>query len=750
MKLNSTYTHKLLSFLLIVCASGTFFYNFRSLWLDDWDSVLFARALDELDILKHQPHPPGYVAYVYTARIFYLFLGEPEFSLILCSVLSGALTLGLVYLLGTILVNSITGWLWSGYLFCIPAFTLTSTVAMADIVVLPFYVGSVICFVQGTRHGGKSSLKTVWPWLLAGGLLMGWGVGVRPQWIFLFAITALFFSFRMPKANDRMVSVAAGVGGTLAWLLPVSIKMGGITSYLSSIGKQYSDHEIYRAKFTLGNLYDYARLGRSDWETSFALAVALSIFSLCVIVWKRKQFELPRSISILAVIAITLLATGIGTTLWFHPLEYKRVLAPASLPFAFLIALPQSLMISRNPTLAIISGGRLLIAVSLCIGILATFNRSKALHESVPPPILAADYIREHFDPAQTSIAAGLSTVHWGYYLPREFRTIYRELPEWSPASHEDSHVYLSAEPLVGESWDDLIVFERSKSIYSKHHRVELYVYRNNNYNVHLDNGTFGWGIWNGFWTTDTFGGWIRQNLRGESELVLRVRSGMETPRLMQVFLDESDNPVWSSDIGTENGTLKIPLPLSREWSRIRITTPDGCIVPAEVGSSNDFRCLSFAISSINVGAIAYKLGESLYPNLEQIRREFMGNGWAGPEDWGIWTLGSRAEIQVPLAERPRNDLRLQLNGRSFHHPELHPETSIRISANDVLVFEDVIRVPEFMDYTVRIPASAIAQDANLKIAFEIGNPISPTELGIGEDDRKLGFALTKLKLENW
>ena len=151
MNLKSTYTTKLLCFLLIVWRSSAFFYGFRSLWLDDWDSVLFTRALDELDILKHQPHPPGYVAYVYTARIFYLFLGEPEISLIVCSVLSGALTLGLVYLLGTILVNSVTGWLWSAHLFCIPAFTLSSTVAMADVVVLPFYLGSVICFVQGTR-----------------------------------------------------------------------------------------------------------------------------------------------------------------------------------------------------------------------------------------------------------------------------------------------------------------------------------------------------------------------------------------------------------------------------------------------------------------------------------------------------------------------------------------------------------------------------------------------------------------------
>ena len=36
----------------------------RSYWLDDWDSVNFAFGLDDFDVTKHWPHPPGYSVYI--------------------------------------------------------------------------------------------------------------------------------------------------------------------------------------------------------------------------------------------------------------------------------------------------------------------------------------------------------------------------------------------------------------------------------------------------------------------------------------------------------------------------------------------------------------------------------------------------------------------------------------------------------------------------------------------------------------
>jgi hypothetical protein len=44
-------------------------WPFRSHALFSWDSANFAMALDRIDIAMHRPHPPGYLGYVFVARI---------------------------------------------------------------------------------------------------------------------------------------------------------------------------------------------------------------------------------------------------------------------------------------------------------------------------------------------------------------------------------------------------------------------------------------------------------------------------------------------------------------------------------------------------------------------------------------------------------------------------------------------------------------------------------------------------------
>src|SRR5439155_8397165 len=41
---------------------------YRARMLYNWDAVQFALALREYDVVKHQPHPPGYILYVGLGR----------------------------------------------------------------------------------------------------------------------------------------------------------------------------------------------------------------------------------------------------------------------------------------------------------------------------------------------------------------------------------------------------------------------------------------------------------------------------------------------------------------------------------------------------------------------------------------------------------------------------------------------------------------------------------------------------------
>ena len=44
-------------------------WPYRLRLLPTWDAIQFALALGEYDVVRHQPHPPGYILYVALGRL---------------------------------------------------------------------------------------------------------------------------------------------------------------------------------------------------------------------------------------------------------------------------------------------------------------------------------------------------------------------------------------------------------------------------------------------------------------------------------------------------------------------------------------------------------------------------------------------------------------------------------------------------------------------------------------------------------
>jgi hypothetical protein len=65
----------------------------RSHYLFGWDSVNFALAMDRWDLTIHQPHPPGYVAYIVLARLVRVFNVGHNLSLQLVSMIATGVSL---------------------------------------------------------------------------------------------------------------------------------------------------------------------------------------------------------------------------------------------------------------------------------------------------------------------------------------------------------------------------------------------------------------------------------------------------------------------------------------------------------------------------------------------------------------------------------------------------------------------------------------------------------------------------------
>src|ERR1035437_1480644 len=65
------------------------------------DGAECAFALDHFNVAVGHPHPPGYLLYVYSAKVFYRLGLGANHSLLLTSTLFSALACGLIYALGT-------------------------------------------------------------------------------------------------------------------------------------------------------------------------------------------------------------------------------------------------------------------------------------------------------------------------------------------------------------------------------------------------------------------------------------------------------------------------------------------------------------------------------------------------------------------------------------------------------------------------------------------------------------------------
>src|SRR3989442_868221 len=72
---------------------------YRARMLYNWDGVQFALALREYDVVKHQPHPPGYILYVGLGRVVNAWLHDPTAAYVLLAVAFSGLTTCVVYLL---------------------------------------------------------------------------------------------------------------------------------------------------------------------------------------------------------------------------------------------------------------------------------------------------------------------------------------------------------------------------------------------------------------------------------------------------------------------------------------------------------------------------------------------------------------------------------------------------------------------------------------------------------------------------
>ncbi|MBI4492168.1 MAG: DUF2723 domain-containing protein [Chloroflexi bacterium] len=164
-----------------------------------WDSVLYARALDGFNVVDGRPHPPGYLFYVGLARAIEALVGDPNRSLVLASLLGGALAVGLLALLGRLLVGWPAALVAAALLAASPLFWFYSEVAYPYTVLAAGAIALALLAWQSAQ--GR------WPGPVALGLALGVAGGFRLDLTLFLLPLALWAALRRALALAGMPAV---------------------------------------------------------------------------------------------------------------------------------------------------------------------------------------------------------------------------------------------------------------------------------------------------------------------------------------------------------------------------------------------------------------------------------------------------------------------------------------------------------------------------------------------------------------
>jgi glycosyltransferase involved in cell wall biosynthesis len=122
----------------------------------------------------------------------------------------------------------------------------------------------------------------------------------------------------------------------------------------------------------------------------------------------------------------------------------------------------------------------------------------------------------------------------------------------------------------------------------------------------------------------------------------------------------------------------------------------------------------------------------------------FLGAGWSSMEHWGVWSLGTRSELALPLPANFGGTLSIRLIGFVFLPPR---RMSIRVTMESRLLLHRQITAAEArVDVELAPLAIDISDSARtLEIILAIEGAATPLEAGVSPDSRPLGFALERL-----
>jgi len=216
---------------------------FVSRYLYHLDSGQFALALDNYDLVLHQPHPPGYLLYVMSGRLVNLLVHDPNMAFILPGILFSALTVVAVYRLAYEMYDLSVGTVAALLTAFSPNFWFHGEVALSYSADAFFSaITGLLCW-RAYRHARRAAPASAAVLAIAGGFRQSTPVFLLPLWL---------FSVRKESFRTILASMALFCAVCLAWFLPMVYLTGGMETYLAALRELWLFNTGHNSVFEKG------------------------------------------------------------------------------------------------------------------------------------------------------------------------------------------------------------------------------------------------------------------------------------------------------------------------------------------------------------------------------------------------------------------------------------------------------------------------------------------------------------------
>lgn len=198
---------------------------FTSKYLYHLDSGHFALALQDYNLVLHQPHPPGYFLYVMLGKLLHLFVSDVNTTFVLISIFFSGLTVVTVYYIGKELFDERTGIFSALLMLTSPNFWFHGEVALTY--PAEAFFSAIIGLFCWRAYQGKKSYLLISALMLAvaGGFRQNTAVFLLPLWI---------FSVRKESYRSIVNGLLLFCIVSFAWFLPMVMYTGGLSVYIEA------------------------------------------------------------------------------------------------------------------------------------------------------------------------------------------------------------------------------------------------------------------------------------------------------------------------------------------------------------------------------------------------------------------------------------------------------------------------------------------------------------------------------------